>query len=292
MSLPLEKTDPALDTKEKAEWDKAAEHMLGGKSDPDADDEGAGPDDDRRAFRYRGKTVKVDADTYEVLEGLRKESRGANGRLGSELARTRERLARMEATLAARETPQHDGEADLDKLRPDPKLATRDIDAWQAQNEIYQDAKVARRFEQLEQRYRAEVAQNENKAAEAARTAAWASRFYDTYDHLDDPTIKPVVLQAYLDNKHEIDALGDDTDGQHERLAELADERLLRLKRAGKGVQDPNDNRRRLPNLESSAGPTPRKPEEPDESRRNFSAGSWVAKERLKMTGRTPRKER
>jgi len=297
MSSPLEISDPA-DAKEQAEWGKAAKYMLGGAAEAEAAEEAGSEEPEVREFSYRGKTVKVDPSTHEILEGLRKEARGANGRLGSELARTRERLARMEGMLASRSaggSEAGDPDADLEKLRPDPLLATRDIAAWQAQYDSFRDAKEARRLERLEQKYREDVAGQARQREEAARTQAWADRFYSTYDHFDDPLLKKVVTDAYLDHKPEIDSFGDDVEAAHERLAELADERLVRLKKAGKLADDqtPNDNRRRLPTFESSARATPRQREEkPDESRRNFSASSWSARERLRISGKEPRKER
>lgn len=290
MSQPLEVTDPATDAKEKAEWDKAAEHMLGGAPDPNAEE--AGKDEDEvREFKYRGKTVRVDATTYDLLEGLKREARGANGRLGSELARTRERLARMEATLAARDdrTPR-DTEPEI--KMPDPMLATRDIAAWQAQYDAYRDAKESRRIAALERKHLEFVSNAEEQAQQRAKEKAWSDRFYSTYDHLDDPAIKPIVAQAYVEYKPEIDAFGDDVEGAHERLAELTDERLTRLKRAGRDADTETTTRRRPPNLESSAGPTPRAKEKSEDSRRDFSAASWSARERLRMQGREPRKER
>src|SRR6185503_11740640 len=135
----------------------------------------------------------------------------------------------------------------------------RDIAAWQTQYDVYRDAKEQRRLEQLEQRYRADVEQKQSRETENARVREWANSFYDEYDHFDNPSIKPIVTQAYLDNQAEIDdlRLSGNNEGARERLAELADARLLEIKRAGKSVESPNDNRRRLPNLESSAAPTP-----------------------------------
>lgn len=296
MSQPLEVTDPA-DAHEQAEWAKAAKFMTGGV-DPDGDEPEAGSEQkpEELEFSYRGRKVKVDAETHGILEELRKEARSGNGRIGSELARTRERLARLEASAAARGTTEQrpDDDADILRLKPDPKLATRDFPAWEAANETYQDAKAARKLERLEQKYREDQAAQQTRADEARRTTDWANRFYATYDHYDDPILKPVVTQAYLDNRAEIDAYGEDVEAAHERLAELADERLVRLKKAGKIADDatstPNDNRRRVPTIESSARATPRGEQKPDESRRDFSASSWVAKQRLLMTGRTPRK--
>lgn len=299
MAQPLEVTDPA-DAHEAKEWEKAGRYMLSGGSDDDAEDAGSEQQPEVREFKYRGETVKVDPATHKILESLRNEARGANGRLGSELARTRERLARMEATIATRaETKPGDDDADLERLRPDPKLATRDIDAWQTQYDTYRDAKEARRLERLEQRYREDVAHNAERAAEAARTQAWADRFYDTYDHFADPLLKKVVTDAYLEHKHEIDAYGPEGEEEaHARLAELADERLVRLRKAGKFADPdqttPNDNRRRVPTFESSARATRPKVDETAraQERQNFSAASWVARERLRMSGRTPRNER
>lgn len=300
MSQPLEVTDPA-DAKEAAEWAKAGKYMLEGHAEGESEEAGSGEAPEAREFRYRGKTLKVDPATHEVLESLRNEARSGNGRIGSELARTRERLARMEAIISARENPtnKEDADADLERLRPDPKLATRDIDAWQAQYDAFRDAKEARRLERLEQRYREDVAQNQERAAEAARTQAWANRFYSKYDHFDDPLLKKQVTDAYLEHKDEIDAYGPEGEEEaHERLAELTDQRLVRLRKAGKLADPdsttPNDNRRRVPTFESSARATARKPDESARSkeRENFSAASWVARERLRMSGRTPRPER
>ncbi len=287
MSQPLEVTDPA-DAKEAAEWEKAGKYMLGGA--PDADDEPAESEQEAREFKYRGRTLKVDAETYDVLEGLKKEARGANGRLGSELARTRERLARMEAAIAARERP---AETEPELRKPDPLLATRDINAWQEQYDAYRDAKEERRIAKLRAEYEASVAERQTQASEASRVKAWADRFYADYDHLDNVDIKPVVSQVYVEHKSELDAFGDDVTGAHERLAELAEERLVRLRKAGKDMEPPtnNDNRRRLPTFESSARGTPRSKED-NAPPREVSAASWVARERLRMTGREPRKER
>lgn len=289
MPGPLEATDPA-DPKEAAEWGKAAKYMLGGTDE--GSDEEAGSEETAREFRYRGKVIKTDAETLEVLESLRKEARGVNGRLGSELARTKERLARMEGAIAARETHREDTRPTI--TPPDPMLATRDIAAWQKQMLDYDAAVRAQERQDLERRYADDQEAARKKAAEDDRTKAWADRFYATYEYLDDSATKRIVTDAYLDNQAEIDSFGSDIEGAHERLAELADERLLRVKKAGRVAEEqtPNDNRRRPPTFESSARATPKRAEAVDESRRDFSASSWSARERLKMTGREPRKER
>jgi len=281
MTLPLEKSDPAPGS---VDWKGAAEYMTRGAGDG----EEAGDDAEKqtetvaREFKYRGKTVTVDPDTYSLLEDLKNEARGTNGRLGSELAKARERLAKLEGVVSVRhETPGTDTEL----TPPDPLLATRDIAEWQRQYDGYHSAKTARQMEALEKKHFTFVREVETKARQAQAQKEWADSFYRSYDHLDHPEIKPIVAQAYTENREEIDTLsGEDA---YERLAELADERLVRLRAAGKEAE-PTNNKRRPPRIESSAGPTPRGKTE--ETPREFSAASWVARERQKMSGREPKK--
>jgi len=235
-------------------------------------------------FKHRGKVLKVDRDTAATLEELRRDARGANGRLGSELARTRERLARLEGEITAgRRTPET--EPAIPPL-PDPLLATRDITAWQRQYDAHHSAKMDHMRADLEGRYNADRQAEAERARTGQREQEWANRFYSEYDHLDDPDLKPIVAQVYTEHKAEIDAFGDDLSAAHEHLAELADARLVRLKKAGRG--DTTNNDRRPPRVESSAGPTPGM--QTEDKPREFSAASWVAKERLKMSGREPKK--
>jgi len=280
MSLPLEKTDPAEGT---VDWNAAEEFMRGkpGDDDPEAGEASETPE--AREFKYRGKTVKVDAETHSILEDLRREARGANGRLGSELARTRERLATLEGRLAAPQPTKPDDEPQP----PDPLLATKDIAAWQRQYDAYHTAKMARQMADLEQRYTANVQEIGNRVVASQKEKEWADQFYSSYDHLDSPEIKPVVAQVYTEHKAEIDAFGADTEGAYDRLAELADDRLVRLRKAGKDTE--TTTTRRPPRIESAAGATPRG--KPEEKVRDFSAASWVARQRLKMQGREPKEK-
>jgi hypothetical protein len=285
MPGPLEVTDPAEGS---VNWKAAREHMLGRAADgEDQAGEGAGSTEQEfREFKYRGKTLRVDADTYEVLAGLNREARGANGKLGAELAQTRERLARLEGATA-RQVEDRKPEDDIKP--PDPLLATKDIAAWQAQYDAYHTAKMAQQAARLEEKYMGAVREVNDRVQTAQRDAKWAEGFYSSYDHLDHPDIKPIVSQVYQENFDEIKNLEGDLEGQYDRLAELADARILRLRRVGTETDnDTEPKQRRRPRLESSAGPTPRGKTE--DKPREFSAASWVARQRLKMNGREPKK--
>jgi hypothetical protein len=282
MPGPLELTDPnpAADASDAA----VEAYMTRGALDDEAGDgEDAAPEAAQpREFKYRGKTVKVDPETYGLLEELKNEARGANGRLGSELARLREQQARLEGMVAAR-APQTSDEPDL--APPDPMLATRDITAYQRELLAYHDAAMSRKLAQIEQKYVRSVDEAKAQLVAQQREKEWADGFYSQYDHLDDPAIKPVVAQVYTEHRAEIDALGDDITAAHERLAELADARLLRVSEttSGRGkTLTPKTNR--PPRVESSAGSTPRGTRA--DAPREFSTASWAAKQRQLMTGR------
>jgi len=282
MTLPLERSDPAPGS---VDWKGAEEYMLGAGDGEEAGEGTEKQTETAREFRYRGKTVTVDPDTYSLLEGLKNEARGTNGRLGSELAKTRERLAKLEG--AASVQPHTPGDVEL--TPPDPLLATRDIAAWQRQYDDYHSAKTARQMAELERKHFSFVKEVETRTQQAQAQKDWADGFYRGYDYLDHPDIKPIVAQAYTENRTEIDGL--DPEVAYERLAELADERLVRLRAAGRDADKTPTNNRRPPRVESSAGPVPRGKAE-DAPNREFSAASWVARQRQKMNGREPRKEK
>lgn len=271
------------------DWKGAEAYMQRGEAadaDGSAPDEGSTESEGVREFRYKGKTLKVDPDTYAALEEFRRDARGANGKLGSELAKTRERLAKLEGVLAAR--PPAESESPTIQP-PDPTLATRDIAAWQQQMEAFHEAKMARLRDELEEKYVRVVTTADRQMKEAQREREWADGFYQVNDHLAHPAIKPIVSQAYVENREEIDALREtDSAAAYDRLAELADARLVQLRAAGKAGTNTETNTKRPPRLESAAGPTPRG--KADDVPRDFTASSWVAKQRLRMTGREERK--
>lgn len=275
------------------DWRAAEEYMTRGdgaeEEDGDGTDAGGSETPEFREFKYRGKTVQVDAGTYEILEDLRRDARGANGRLGSEIAKYRERLARLEGVVTAREPETHE---EPDIAPPDPMLATRDIVAWQRQYDAYHAARMERLQANLEKKYLGAMTQVNERVQRNVREKEWADGFYASYDHLDHPDIKPIVAQEYTAHQAEIDSLreGGDSEAAYERLAELADQRLVRLRTIGKEENTNGNSNRRPPRLESSAGPTPGKKAE--DAPREFSAANWVARQRLKMQGREPRSKR
>lgn len=283
MSKPLEVSDPAGEGK--VDWNGAAAYMTGAGEDEAGSDKEAPEAAEVREFKYRGKTVKVDAATHALLEDLKRDARGANGRLGSELSRTRERLAKLEGIIAS---GQQRVVAEPDLKAPDPLLATRDIAAWQREWEAYQEKREAKIKADLETKYLGHVREVSERVKATQEEKEWADRFYDTYDHLDHADIKPIVAQVYTEHKNEIDALAEDPETAYERLAELTDQRLIRLRAAGKDTTPTND--RRPPRIESAAGATPRPKVE--DTPREFSAASWIARQRLKMQGREMPKER
>lgn len=264
------------------DWDAASAFMQGQRQEDESEagDQTEQSDAAAREFSYKGKKLKVDPETHEVLSDLLRQSRGQNGRLGAELARTRERLAKVEGILVARGTPEP---AEPDIKPPDPKLAIQDIAAWQREYDAYRDAREEQSLRRLEQKYLGDQDEQRRRADEDRRSKEWADKFYSTNEHLDDPDVKPVVGMVYAQHKPEIDEI-EQTDGleaAHARLAELADAKLVRVKTAGKTVT----NNRRPPRIESSGG-APRTVESaPDESRRNFGAGAWLSKERQRMRG-------
>lgn len=281
MSQPLEVSDPATGT---VDW-KGAEKFMRGENPDGAE---AGEENTEaaqvREFKYRGKAVKVDPDTYALLEDLKRDARGQNGRLGSELARTRERLARLEGTIAASQQTA----PTADELKPpDPLLATRDIAAWQRQYDEYQAAKMVRFQEKLEAKYADAMTHVRKEFQTTQNEKAWAEGFYSEYDHLDHPDLKPIVAQVYTEHKDEIDALADAPAEAYELLADLADKRIVSVRKLGQNADTTPNTNKRPPRFETSASATPH--QAPEEPPREFSAGSWVAKQRLLMSGRSPK---
>jgi len=282
MGAPLEVTDPADGS---VEWDKA-EEFFRGKAQATEPEDGADDQTEQPAesmFRYKGKEIKADPETVELLEDLRRQARGENGKLGAELARTRERLARLEGAVTR---PTGDEAPAKPKLeRPDHRLATRDYAEYDRQMQAYEAAKDAELEARLAARLEADREQLRRSAEKAQHDREWAERFYSEHDHLDKPTLKPIVAQAYTEHKSEIDEIeaGEGIERAHERLAELAHARLVEVSK----VVAPNrtNTSRRPPRVESSGGAPQSRTQPVDESRRNFSAASWSAKERARMRG-------
>lgn len=281
MSQPLEVSDPA---EGHVDWKGAGDYLTGKSADGEP---AAGEEPKLKKFKYRGKEVEVDADTYGLLEEIRRDARGQNGRLGSELGQARERLARLEAIVATREQPAATRPA---LTPPDPLLATRDIAAWQREYDAYNAAQRELLKTELEEKYLGHVREVQSRVESTQRETQWADAFYATYDYLDHPDLKPTVAQVYTEHEREILALKEtDPEQAAERLAELVDKRLHSIRTVGReGAGQPTTTR--PPRFESSAGAAPRSQVEAPP--REFSASSWVARQRLLMSGRAVPKEK
>lgn len=264
-------------------WAAAREFALGKEAAADeaeAGDAAATETAAEREFRYKGKTIKVDSETAELLEDLRKQARGQNGRLGAELARTRERLARLEGAVTA---PKREEAPPERPRRPDPALAVRDFAEYDRQRAAYEAAVEADLEARMTARLEAERERDRRAAESERKNTEWATRFYSSYDHLDNPILKPLVAQVYTEHKAEIDEI-EATEGlerAHDHLSTLADKRIVEVNKVVKS--NPN-NSRRPPRIESSGGTPPRR-EAPPEPTKSFSAASWSAKERARMRG-------
>lgn len=277
MAEPLEVSDPAGEGA--VDWDGAAKFFTGGNAEAGNDEGNENQTSKKVTFSIKGKKIEVSPEEAAALEELRKQARGENGRLGSELAATKERLARLEGVLSARQIEKETKDDD-DLSPPDPRLAQTDFAAWQKANDLYHAAQMDKLARKLEMKYAQDQQAREQQQTQAQRDKEWADQFYSTYEHLDDQAFKPIVSQVYVENKAEIDALRGDTKAQHERLAELADARLVQIRQAGKQIANTN----RPPRLESSAGAGPRSKGD-EGTARVVTAASWSARERARMRG-------
>lgn len=267
-------------TEGNVDWD-AAKEFFTGKNKPA--EEGAAPDANDETsqepqlveVRVKGRTLKLQAEDAAVIEEWRREGRERDGRLGGENAAMKERLARLEGRIE--EAARRPVSAPPELRPPDPKLVETDFAAWQAQYTAYNAAKMVEMQSDLETRYRGEKAQDQAAAEQARASAAWASKFYDSYDHLKNPHLRSIVQTVY--QQHEADVLGaGDVDAQHERLAQLADEALVALKVAGKATTN-----RKPPNLEGAS--TPAKSGYAKDERKPISGATWMKQKRAQLRG-------
>jgi hypothetical protein len=256
--------------------------MTGGDAEPTEDsgaDDGAttpAQSDEQKEFRYKGRVFRVSAEEHDALSDLLNKARGADGRLGSELARLRENQARLEGELSALRTNSPAESAD-DLSPPDPALAQSNFPEWQARWTAYSEATRARDKAELEQKFERERAQETAQTREASRMKAWADRFYEDHDDFDKPHLKSVVRDVYVDHSAEINSLPT-IEEQHERLAELSAERLAAIRQAPSATTT-----KRGPRLEG-AGTNVRQVAKPDTAELPSTA-DWVRQKRAKMRG-------
>ena len=179
--------------------------------------------------RIKGRTVRMTPDDAAAYDQLLSEVRERDGRLGGELSQLRERLARQEGMLTGLQKP-----TEVEMPAPPPaKLAMEDWEEYHRQWVSYNARMMTLQREDLEGRYNEAEERRTRVATESDRNVAWAQRFYNDYSHLDAPELKGIVRDVYTEYRSEVDGLGTVQD-QHARLAELAEQRILAIKRAGK----------------------------------------------------------
>lgn len=235
------------------------------------------PQDELVEVRVKGRVLMLPRADAEAIEQFRRETRERDGRLGGELATTRERLARLEGMLE-KQQPSRDEPEPQGPTPPDHNLALTDFAEWQRQWDAYQRAEMTRVQQELVNRYEQERARERQETAAASRNREWADHFYRSNPHLNRPAIRPLVSQVYAENQRELDGYGDDIAGAFSRLAELTDARVSEIASYGK-----TGTKQKVPQLESSSAPAPA-PAEP-EPRKRFSTAAWMAKERERMKG-------
>jgi hypothetical protein len=272
------------------EWDAANELFTqAGESAPaeeteatpeTAPDESATTTPQLKEFRYKGRVLQVAAEDYDVLEDLRRQARGENGKLGSENANLKERLARLEGILEASVTPGAGAKKDEGPRMPPPELALEDFPAWQRQQEEYLEWKLEQKAQAARQEYETRMTEGARQQAEAAEAQQNAHLFYQENSHLDHAAFKRVVAQVWVEHKAELGSLAEED--QRTRLAELADTRIAEIRSTGGRSAKP-----RLPSLEGSSVAPP-KTQAVAPSDRPYSAADFVraARERMRNGAR------
>lgn len=222
----------------------------------------------------RGRKVKMTAEAAEAYTEFVRDTRERDGRFGGELAQLRERAARAETQIETLRTAPVRTEPEI--RPPDPRLAATDVVAWQQQFIAYHDAKQKLLSAELDARLSRESASRRAAADKERGGIEFADRFYRANPHLNDPHLKPIVHSVYVEHAAEIDGLPDYI--AHERLASMANDRIVAIRTAGKA-----NPTQRPPRLEGPGGPSPRVPAtKPD---RVFTSSDWSARTKAAMRG-------
>ncbi len=234
-------------------------------------------------FSYKGRKLRVTPEDAEALEDLRRQARGANGRLGSENANLRERLARLEGQIASRgnERPA----VDDGPKKPDPELALTNFPEWQRQYDAYEEAQRVRIVKVIQEEINTGRSKAQEEAEKAARGRRWADTFYSEYPHLRSKARMATVAQVYAENREELDGYGDDFDTAFPRLAELAEERIAEIAGGSSTRRGKANKNQRPPTPASSRPATPRGTREEVELDRPRGGAAWQRKERARLRG-------
>jgi hypothetical protein len=280
--MALEETTPA--TEETVDHAGYAKFMQGSG----AEAEGAGEEGNEesatptpKVFTYRGRKITVTSDEeLAALEEMRKEARGENGRLGSELAVLRDKQARLEGELNALRTPTKKE----DDLQPPPAdLARTDYSEYHARWVAYQEAVRVRDKEEILTKLNEEKTQERTKEQAAEAQRAWARSFYATHPDFDKPHLKNIVRDVYIEHVTDITEAGSPEE-QYERLAELAAQRVAEIRKTPADKTTP-----KAPKLEGAGAPATKKDKEPDFV--PVTGANWSARKRAEMRGKPVKKK-
>jgi hypothetical protein len=269
---------PALDA-------SALEAMMQGRPAPDAAPvDGDGAEDTTQdgglvEVSVKGRKVKMTKEAAEAFEEFRREGRERDGRLGGEIARLREEHARLAGTVDALRDRNTGTEDDLPKPPP-PELAREDFAEYHRQMLAYNAAMMVSQQRELEGRYDADQKDRSAKEQKDREAKSWVEKFYADHPHLAKPHVRPIVQSVFFENAKEINGYGDDVDGAHTRLAELAEERLVLIKQDGKEI-DP----KKPPRLEGAGTPAPKPAKETAQPVKRLSAAEWQRRERARLRG-------
>jgi exonuclease VII large subunit len=260
-------------------WD-AAKTFLSGKAQEGAGDGNAGANDAPPFVEVsiKGRKVRMTKEAAEAYNEVVRETRERDSRLGGEIAQLRERSARLEGAVSTLRTPTPTGSEEI--APPDPALARSDWEEYHRQMTAYNVAINARTREELRAEYQTDLQRRESTQTEASRIKAWGDKFYESNADLNKPHFRPVVQSVYAEHAAEINGFGDDIAGAHERLAELAKERLLAIH------QDLNPETDRPLALEGSGVVKPGAGVKPIVDRKEpVTAASWSARKRAALRG-------
>jgi hypothetical protein len=266
------------------DW-SAAEEFFTGKQPTDETAGDETPDTDAAELvevRIKGKTVKMTAEAAEAYNAFVRETRERDGRLGGELARLKESQARLEGKIEG--TVRATRSADDDLPKPPPaKLAIDDFEEYHRQMLAYHGAMMLRQQSEIEGKYEQDQTSKSQAARQAAENERWVNSFYAEHAHLNKEHLRPVIQSVYKLHSSEIEELNQlgDTSGARERLAELVDATLLKLKQDGKEVET---NRKQPPRLEG-AGAVANGKGRQEKQFTPTTASAWVARKRAEMRG-------
>lgn len=271
---------PAEETLEPVDFD-GANAFFNGQPEEEEEQDGEEEEEEEQdegdglvEVRVKGQAIRLTPENASAIQRLIDEGRERDGRLGGELAKMREALARQEGALSTMQA----GKTPKDEMPepPSPTLARDDFEQYHREMIAYQSKMMLKQQEDLRGAYEEAERQRTIRETEAQQLQAWGNGFYAEYPRLDRPELKGIVRDAYVANGTEIDALP--LTEQYARLAELAEERIVAVNSALKTNTD------RPPRVEGAgrSRPTGQKTK-PDV--KPMSGEEWMRRKRAQMRG-------